>query len=106
MSSSSVVSAGVAARVPGTGRTEAGVRGGDGRVERAMTDDAQVHRRATLYDGFVRLVELDVTYPPPDGEGPEGVFLEPRDAAAVLPVREDGAVVLARQYRPAVGADV
>jgi ADP-ribose pyrophosphatase len=70
----------------------------------AMTDhDAQVHRRETVYHGFVDLVEAEVTYPPPDGQRRQVVFADPRPAAAVLPLRPDGVLVLARQYRPAVG---
>ena len=65
--------------------------------------DAQVHRRETVYRGFIDLVEAEVTYPPPDGERHHVVFAAPRPAAAVLPLRADGAVLLARQYRPAVG---
>ncbi len=68
--------------------------------------DAQVHRRDTVYRGFVDLVEAEVTYPPPDGARHRVVFVEPRPAAAVLPLRSDGAVLLARQYRPAVGRTI
>ena len=69
-------------------------------------DDAQVHRRETIYHGFVDLVEAEVTYPPPDGDRHEVVFVVPRPAAAVLPLRADGSIVLARQYRPPVGRTV
>lgn len=68
--------------------------------------DAQVHRRETVYQGFIDLVEAEVTYPPPDGERHRVVYAVPRPASAILPLRGDGAVVLARQYRPAVGRTV
>lgn len=71
-----------------------------------MTDDAQVAWFATVesrevYRGF-STVRVD-TIRTPDGEVVEREIVERPDAAAVVPVTDDGHVLLVRQYRAPLG---
>jgi ADP-ribose pyrophosphatase len=67
---------------------------------------AEIHGRRVLHDGHVSLVEIDVTLPPPGGGRKRYVVATSGPAVGVLPLLEDGSVMLVRQYRPAVEAAV
>lgn len=61
--------------------------------------------RQPVFDG--RLVRLHIdTFADPDGRHFEREVIEHPGAVAVVPITEDGDVVLVRQYRAAVDADL
>jgi 8-oxo-dGDP phosphatase len=65
----------------------------------------EVRASEVVYDGALSRVRVDAVGMP-DGEVVEREVVEHPDAVAVVPVEEDGSVLLVRQYRHPVGDHV